>query len=1129
MTTLFDPIFYKNAYPDLRNLSKPAIYQHFIQNAQNQRRLPSREFFYKLYPDFDWLSYIKYNPGLKLPLLEDKAIVEYFTTGYKTDREYRRHPIYGNLLVVAGKSKRSLHASQLLERVRSVLSASLLDSVYIENLNKIDLTPYTHILLDFTALNPALSGTPLQRIANTLRSTGLPIILLGHDLHWWSFDTSRSLGGGHPSPEHLLSMNDWFKVNVRFLKEIHVTHFISLYNCQELRNYYQNTPFIKNYFILPHGYFKDTFHPLPTRRILYDVCCYGATTPYIYPLRNKIANYLNTDFTGRGKVIPNNVDHKLAPVKEHSLNDVINASWLTVATHSIFNYLLRKYMEIGASSSTLICNSDRDIIKHIGHNYVYLNDHYSTDHIGSTIQYYLNNKEILCYLSHKCNLRVKNLDYGHYRDGIQSIYKDIVSGTESENSMELKNHNASLPSLTNYLYSKHEMDINSRNIIDAVGTSTKLLNQYPLIRAESLQGKSTYYYYLENNKSIAGTGIEHLYHIKKSKIIDQIKMCDTLDYFKTFFKNSNLYEFNDPTRASFYYGVWNEDDIEIIRRSTGMKVVIFTGGDILALSANKSPTMSEYLPTGERNPLWEWEGPWIPGCGQYVPPPGYGEDPTLLHDLLAIPNVYIIAISKSISDTLSKHNVKHIYQPFYGDIDNFTVSDPNTNTTRNNILMYGSSNPHTYNYNLVSLLEKKLPQYNFMWTTSKPNLDVAMARDKELKKLHRTGDVSEDPIVDTYGEDLYREMISKLKVYDKEQLENIIERSFIYLRPTPHDGLGSLAIEAGLSGVKTLNNSIGTKNCINFDANIKFTKQENGSFEVTNPEGIAAVNNIIDIINREYKNQNSRNSSAYRSAVIQDTKEILSTDVRLYTEDFYKHNINYYFDKIYVLNLKGSETNRRRIKKLFSKHGINNYKFFTAVNGLEEPYLSEWNEYSKIPFTAAEKNLGRKMVGSPGVLGNLESVKRILQDAKKNKYKRIVFLEDDILLHKDFNNRLTDTISSLDSDWKLLYLGIQNIISKNTKIYNNMYTPNINSSGGFAFAVVEDIYDELIDQCNKKDLPFDCGPLQYIRQKYKEKCKCIYPNICIANVDTSTIRTDVVRTTKSVAKQWRWNLPDYDE
>jgi glycosyltransferase involved in cell wall biosynthesis len=91
---LFDIKFYKEAYPDLKISSTKKGYDHFLEYGKKENRLPSREFFYKLYPTFNWKTYIKYNSHAAHLTNENAAITYYFNTGrYIGHNMYNLHTL----------------------------------------------------------------------------------------------------------------------------------------------------------------------------------------------------------------------------------------------------------------------------------------------------------------------------------------------------------------------------------------------------------------------------------------------------------------------------------------------------------------------------------------------------------------------------------------------------------------------------------------------------------------------------------------------------------------------------------------------------------------------------------------------------------------------------------------------------------------------------------------------------------------------------------------------------------------------------------------------------------------------------------------------------------------------------
>jgi GR25 family glycosyltransferase involved in LPS biosynthesis len=237
---------------------------------------------------------------------------------------------------------------------------------------------------------------------------------------------------------------------------------------------------------------------------------------------------------------------------------------------------------------------------------------------------------------------------------------------------------------------------------------------------------------------------------------------------------------------------------------------------------------------------------------------------------------------------------------------------------------------------------------------------------------------------------------------------------------------------------------------------------------------------------------------------------------------------NTYFDQIYVLNLKKRSDRWNKVKSRLDSLSILNYKRFIAIDGSQEPHISEWTRYSKTSLNNYEKKyLKQKAITSPGCLGVLKSMKRILRDAKNNGFSRILIFEDDVIFHKKFLSEFNRIVTGIGS-WKLLYLGAsQHRWPKEMDINSDQkwYNPIGNTMGAFGVGIHESVYDEIIRQINKWELPFDTGPLCYIQKHNKGRCYVLKPNLVIADVRDSNLRAP--RDLKITGKTFRWDLSLY--
>lgn len=199
--------------------------------------------------------------------------------------------------------------------------------------------------------------------------------------------------------------------------------------------------------------------------------------------------------------------------------------------------------------------------------------------------------------------------------------------------------------------------------------------------------------------------------------------------------------------------------------------------------------------------------------------------------------------------------------------------------------------------------------------------------------------------------------------------------------------------------------------------------------------------------------------------------------------------LNSYFDNIYLLNLDRREDRYLKVKDRLDSLNIK-FERFSAIDGL--------------------------LLNNNYVLACLQSHIEIIKNAKYNKYKRILIFEDDVLFHMDFDARL-QKLKSIDN-WKLLYLGASQY-NWSVNFMDDFYQCK-NTYGTFAYCINESIYDDILN-FNKRKLPID----NLLTTIQDEHCYVFYPNICIADVSESDIRSG--RNQISHGSKMRW--PDLSQ
>ena len=149
--------------------------------------------------------------------------------------------------------------------------------------------------------------------------------------------------------------------------------------------------------------------------------------------------------------------------------------------------------------------------------------------------------------------------------------------------------------------------------------------------------------------------------------------------------------------------------------------------------------------------------------------------------------------------------------------------------------------------------------------------------------------------------------------------------------------------------------------------------------------------------------------------------------------------INNYFDKIYCINLDSRRDRWERVSRKLCGKGID-VKRFSAICQSSSRAVELFGRVSK-KYPTIEDRKKNSVIRSIGAAGCLLSHMDIINEAKRNNYKKILIFEDDIIFHKKFNERLS-LISALDR-WSLLYFGCSQHDWRGVERYDdNFYTAN---------------------------------------------------------------------------------------
>jgi GR25 family glycosyltransferase involved in LPS biosynthesis len=196
-----------------------------------------------------------------------------------------------------------------------------------------------------------------------------------------------------------------------------------------------------------------------------------------------------------------------------------------------------------------------------------------------------------------------------------------------------------------------------------------------------------------------------------------------------------------------------------------------------------------------------------------------------------------------------------------------------------------------------------------------------------------------------------------------------------------------------------------------------------------------------------------------------------------------------------------------------------------------DAYQNYHNEKSRnIHFAKKQGKL--LSLGSLGYLFSYRKalVQGICNTAPGNDY--ITVFDDDILLHSDWENILGSAYWQLPDNPAVIMLGaIQYHWGAGINWFSeNLYCCNGTSIASHATVIHKDYAQFLVDEIEKFTLPFDIGPLHYLKSRLFARSFVIYPNVFIQETSESDIadtkNQSIIGQTKD--NLYKWELEKYN-
>ena len=289
-----------------------------------------------------------------------------------------------------------------------------IDSIDVINITLDIIKKYDVVIIDYF-VTPEYNEAPNLHIYFDIIKEAKNICFYFDDLHNHTFKYNVNFVFYNNESSGDESLNN-------FLKKHNIKNTITYVKCKEhetLINKLGDT--IENNYVISHHIDTNHFFDHKQDKV-YDILIYGCTLKTYYPLRHRLKELLlnNSD---RFNVCYIPFDK---PIRFTELSKMINSSWITVATKSIYDYLVLKYFEISGSKSVVAGDFPEQGKEIWNNNYIELSNSMTDDEILDKLEFYLNNKEKLVDITNNMYEVIhKNFTYKCYGKKLFSVCEHV--------------------------------------------------------------------------------------------------------------------------------------------------------------------------------------------------------------------------------------------------------------------------------------------------------------------------------------------------------------------------------------------------------------------------------------------------------------------------------------------------------------------------------------------------------------------------------------------------------------------------------------------------------------------------------------------------------------------------------
>lgn len=141
----------------------------------------------------------------------------------------------------------------------------------------------------------------------------------------------------------------------------------------------------------------------------------------------------------------------------------------------------------------------------------------------------------------------------------------------------------------------------------------------------------------------------------------------------------------------------------------------------------------------------------------------------------------------------------------------------------------------------------------------------------------------------------------------------------------------------------------------------------------------------------------------------------------------------------------------------------------------------------------------------PGEIGCLMSHIKAINYAKENNWDHVIIIEDDTVLSEDFEKGIKFLFRIVPKDWEHVFLS-GHIYNQMPPIFQpNIISSNFKISGAYAYIIKNTIYDLLLTELGKMEIPVDDVIEMLTYRTNKIKSYIFFPFLAYASLENSYI------------------------